>query len=286
MKKIIILLLLMSFIIGCNNVGIKEPTVVDYHSGTHGLEIDTLLNTPPGVVYENTEFVVGVEIKNKGAHDVSTGVIAITGLDPKYANIDKEQDTFDIVGKSPSYPEGGLEVIYFKIKNIWFPQGKETHRLPFTIVADYDYQTTGKVEVCINPELFDYVKPIKEVCEVTEINVGGGQGGPLAITKITPSISLLSQDLNKNEVRFGIEISNEEQGEVIGDLFLEKALLGNKKISCTNIRKQTDKKKWWLSCSTELEGSGDAYVSPLTITFNYRYRSRLNKEVQVKTVII
>ena len=42
--------------------------------------IDTVKDMPPEIVFENSEFIVGIELKNRGAYDVSNGVVALARL--------------------------------------------------------------------------------------------------------------------------------------------------------------------------------------------------------------
>ena len=111
MKKktiILFLVIVVLFSFGCKKSSqLYEPEKIEYHIGTEGLVIVVVKDMPPDIVFENSEFVVGIELENKGAYDVSDGVVAIVGLDPKYTKIEKEQELFTIPGKSPSYPEGG-----------------------------------------------------------------------------------------------------------------------------------------------------------------------------------
>ena len=287
-KELIFILMILLVIAGCKRATeIYEPEKIEYHIGTEGLVIDIVKGMPPDTVFEKTEFMVGVELKNKGAYDISNGVVVIAGLDPKYTKIDKEEEFFDMPGKSPGYPEGGYEIMHFKLQNVWFPIGKEEQRIPFTIVADYDYQTEAKVEVCINPDIYSYVKTKETGCEVKDVKISKGQGAPLAITLVEPAISLVSYNLDRLDVRFGIYIENKGKGNVIGDITIKEAKLGNKRIECSKVRKEKlieDSNKWYVSCSTAMEKPGEAYISPLILTFNYEYRTRQNKEVTVKTI--
>lgn len=282
MKKIILLLIIL--LAACKTNPLYAPAKIEYHTGTTGLEITTIKNMPPETVFESGEFTVAIELKNKGASDITDGIISIAGLDPKYTTMNKEQELFEIAGKSPAYPEGGYDIQHFKLKNILFPDGKETHRTPFTIVAHYDYQTQATIEVCINADIYSYVKT--EGCEVKNIAVSGGQGAPVAVTLVEPSISLISDDLSQVDAAFGIHLENKGKGTVTEMPTVESALLGNKIIECSNIRKESPKEdnKWYVLCSTKMTNLGEAYNSPLQITVSYQYRVRETKQVAVKSL--
>jgi hypothetical protein len=291
MKKIIILGLIFLFLVtGCQQNNLYEPKKVEYHTGIEGIVIDTAKDMPPDIVFEKSEFIVGVELKNKGAYDVSDGTIAIVGLDPKYMRIEKDQELFSLSGKNPQNPEGGYDIKNFKLKNVWFPTGKEEQRIPFTIIADYDYETKGTVQVCINPNLYSYIKTKETGCEIKDLSISEGQGAPVAITKVDPAISLLSNDFNQLDVRFGIHIENKGDGLIVGDISVEDAVLGTTPIKCSETRKENledeETRQWYISCSTEMVKPGQAYLSPLTLTLKYRYRERLNKEVSIKTTVV
>lgn len=289
MKKIllIILVIIVLSILGCNGDFYTPKEDVEFHEGREGIVMNTLSGMPPDVVFEKSEFVVGVELKNKGAYDVTDGVIGIVGLDPKYtAFVDKDQELVNIPGKSAAYPEGGYEAVHFKLKNIWFPTGKEEQRIPFTIIADYDYVTEGKVEICINPQVYSYIKTKETKCETKKMSISSGQGAPVAITSIEPSLSLVNNG-EQIDLLLGIYIENEGNGNIIGDLVVEDAYLGNARIKCSNARVEGDykeKNKWYVACSARLTNPREAYISPLVATFKYRYRELLNEEVSIKSL--
>lgn len=280
-KAVIIALILLLFISGCSKDDIKLPPKIEYHVGTEGLVLDTLENMPPDRVFQNSEFMIGVEIRNKGAYDVYDGTVIIAGLDPKYMSLEKYQESFEIPGKSQSYPEGGYDMRNFKLKNVDFPDGKETYYAPFTIIGDYGYETEAKVDVCIDPEIYSYVKT--EGCEVKDISISKGQGAPLAITLVEPAISMTDEDLDYVDVNLGITIENKGDGEVITEPKIERAYLGNKKIECSEIIKEKkDDDRWYVLCTTEMSNIRKAYTTPLIVAFDYRYRTRMDEKVTIK----
>ena len=119
---------------------------------------------PPDEIWENSDFIIGLELKNKGPFSITEGLILVSGFDPEYITIEENRIQFELQGKSPAYPEGDYKVINIKAKNIYFPQGHDEHPAPFTIKAFYDYQTEATVNVCIDPDIYtpSYLKTTEQ----------------------------------------------------------------------------------------------------------------------------
>jgi len=84
-KKIIFILLVLSFVSGCQYIGSnKEATTIytKYHQGYQGLDIKFVTSSPPSVVYDQPnsffadrdEINFLIEIRNKGAFDIGTTI--------------------------------------------------------------------------------------------------------------------------------------------------------------------------------------------------------------------
>lgn len=150
MKKIIIILLLILFISGCQYFGRNEEATImytRYHQGSQGLELRFSTSAPPSVIYDQpnslftdrSEMEVLVEVRNKGAFDIGTTIsnrpygigylllhgydeTIITGLKP----IERKGgiiylDELDVYGegvegKSMYNTEGGFTVIEYPPK--------------------------------------------------------------------------------------------------------------------------------------------------------------------------
>ncbi|MBR9691852.1 hypothetical protein GOV06_03615, partial [Candidatus Woesearchaeota archaeon] len=186
MKSKILIMIFAVFILagfGCQRGAPGfEPELVEYHKGYGGLEINIVKGLPPDEVIEKGEFVVGLELKNKGAYDIEGGKIIVYGFEDGYVSLDKFQVNVDIDGKKPGFPEGGFEIVNFNGINHAIPGSADIFLSPFTVRAYYRYQTEAGAEVCINPNIYSYVKTKEIVCEPGAVELSGGQGAPVAIT--------------------------------------------------------------------------------------------------------
>ena len=132
--KILIILIIVLFSLGCTSVTPKiEPEAIDYHKGFIGLKADTAKNLPPKEIMQGNDFVIGLELENKGAFDISEGRIYVYGFEQGYVAINQPIVYFDVEGKKPGFPEGGYEIINIKARNIAVPEISETYPAAYTI---------------------------------------------------------------------------------------------------------------------------------------------------------
>ena len=156
MKKIILIILTILIL---TNLGrksqtpTKNPEVIEYHKGTEGLSIELIKGLPPDKILEGSNFVVGIELKNKGAADIDNGKISIYGFESGYTKIINPDISFNMEGKKPGFPEGTIKIINFEINNIAMPEIIDEYNAPFIIRTYYKYTTEASTEICINPHI-------------------------------------------------------------------------------------------------------------------------------------
>jgi hypothetical protein len=284
-KKLIPLIIILLLISGC---GTKEkpgePEKLEIHKGTDGLVMKFLENLPPDEVWKDSEFTIGLELQNKGAYTISGGIIVITGFDPLYINLKQDQASFDLEGKNINYPEGGYKILNLEAKNINFPKGKEEMISSFTARAYYDYETEAPAEVCINPDIYSYVKTEEVGCEVKTITLSGGQGAPVAVTRIEELISPIS-DSDNMEVEFKIYIVNKGKGDVVGNVNVKEVELAGRRIKCypTEINLEERGEKATI-CRTSVERTQGAYITPIVTRLSYAYTQKQDKILRIKAL--
>ena len=73
-KKTILFMaiLILLFSLGCRRQSGIDPGVIEYHKGTDGLKMEFVKNLPPDEIIEGNEFVIGLELRNKGAADIES----------------------------------------------------------------------------------------------------------------------------------------------------------------------------------------------------------------------
>ena len=277
--KLISFTLILILIVGCGNNDENElPDIPDYHSGTEGLSMKFLTNLPPNEIWENSDFIIGLELQNKGPSPIDDGIIVVTGFDPDYIMLNQDESAFELEERGPSYPEGGYKIINIPVRSIAMPEGSDSYSAGFTIRAYYDYQTEATATVCIDPNVYSLVS-LNKACEVKEITMSGGQGAPVAITKVEPRIS--PSDSSDIESEFKITIQNSGSGEVLGYININEVLLGTERIECNFKKVELKDKKASFICKTNIDASRGSYSSPLTARFSYKYTQKLDKNINI-----
>jgi len=286
MKKMILILLLIAAVAcaGCKQTTPKlEPEYTDYHKGTDGLVMNFINGLPPDEIIEGSSFVIGVELKNKGAYDIKGCTILLYGFEGgEYLKKENPEIFVDIEGKKPGFPEGGYEIINFNVKNIGIPEIIDVYSAPFTVSANYRYQTEASVDVCINPDVYSYIKTKETVCEPKDIVLKDGQGAPVAVTKIEERTSPSG---NKIKVDFVIYFANKGNGEVSGNVYAGDARLSNVPISCkpesVELKGKEEKS---IVCTAETLFSSGAYLAPLSVKLVYDYKLMIDKKLNIRSL--
>jgi hypothetical protein len=275
----IIVILLISA--GCDlarRPGDKEPEVVDYHKGTEGLVLELREGSPPEKIWPESEFIIEVILRNRGAYDASNGIVEIHGFNPRYVVPSEAEESVDSVhGRGPGYPEGDLSIIQFDETNILAPPGNEA--LSFTVSVKYDYATELGEEVCVSPELNPIVKTKETICEVKEISLSG-QGAPVVITKINELPSFKAGRLN---LKFIFDIENKGKGEILGDITLNEVSLGGRPLSCDQdtFELNEDTKTERIKCEIDIDRPTGPYISFITAKLSYRYKTKIDDKIEV-----
>lgn len=280
--SILILMIIIFSFSGCSGfIGSDGPKKVDYHTGTTGLELRFLDRMPPSEIWEDASFVTSVEIKNKGTYDVENGVLSITNLPEQYIDLSDNNAPFTIEGKGPEYPEGGFGVISFNMKAKNFPEDKKELRIPFRVVAEYDYKTEASAQVCVSTDVFDIGKEDEQSCKPGDINYKSGQGAPVAISKIEELSRPFSE--TETEIGFKIEVRNSGSGEVIDKVEIDEVALGYNYMNCVPSSFELEKGKTAsFTCNAVINNKQGSYISPLVILLEYEYADYIDKEIRIK----
>ncbi len=223
---LIITILISLSVIACTSqqqTGGKN--IQDVQTGISGLEMEFLKNTPPKVVYAQTEFPIMLKIKNSGTYTITDEKKAILslGIERDYtssvkvetggriaSSTDNEAE-FTLEGKTPLNTKGDEEVIAYTLKASKIDPQSESH--PSSVIASlcYPYQTKLAASVCIDPDP-NNVRPIKKSCTVQDLSSSAGQGAPVAITKV--EVQILPTSSDKVKPQFIISVENKGKGEV------------------------------------------------------------------------
>ena len=219
MKKLAFILLVV-LISGCdlgNLFGNKEDPVdiITYgqiHSGSQGIEASYLPDRPQSIYVVDTQqdIVLAFEIENKGAVDVTGGIISLN-FDPLYVNFDEKHKNFDLLGRSIYSNKGEKKALFFNGKINALAEDKK--EITINAVTCYDYSTEYLFDVCIDTDPAN-TRPNKKACDYLEnkkkYSSLGGQGGPVIISKLDQTINTIPGGI---ETEFIIYITNGGKGK-------------------------------------------------------------------------
>lgn len=277
----------------------------DFRSGSQGLTMSFMPNTPPSKIFDDMTFNAILEVRNQGAYDIKgSAYIYLSGFDSNILTGISASGVpiNDLEGKSLYNSEGGYDTISFtgQFRDLE-SKGVDYYDTPIMATACYRYETWAQPSVCIDPDPFSTTKE-KKVCSASNVEgLKGSQGAPVAVTGVAVEPS-------PGKSRFKITVSNVGGGAVIRDgaSFLSKCSpyslskleyndvdyvklvsvrVGDKTITGTckpldnqHIRLNSGSGYAWC----ELDGiSGSNYKTPMTIQLAYNYRSTVQKDIRV-----
>ncbi|MBW2977253.1 hypothetical protein KY331_00250 [Candidatus Woesearchaeota archaeon] len=277
----------------------SEPEKIEYRVGTKALEMSFVKNFPPDQVKEGREFQAIVEVKNQGAYDINDLKLSLKGIIKQFTEVvgDSQITIASLPGKSLNYPEGSKEIISFKIKNNK-RSTKDIHTELIKIDACYRYQTKANADICIDPTSYLTVQKEQLVCQQDQtISLSGGQGAPIAITKIEQTTTPVAIEEGRYELELKFYISNLGRGIVflnedcedggiikIEDVTFHNYQLGSQ-IDCGFERGNNtlvlDQRNNILTCTADIYSTMGSFPTPLTITLDYWYEDSVDETVEI-----
>ena len=307
-KNVILLVIVMLLLAGCEGkfdlsklkFGSEESSAfeVDYHKGTEGLKMNFRKNLPPKEIYIDDKFQLGLELRNKGTWPIRNGKLYVSGYTEEMV-MDSIEETFSLAAKDENNPEGGYEIIDFTGTNYGLPSTKKSL---FIINACYGYKTEASVTICIDPDVRSK-KLVKSACNVETVSVSGGQGAPVAVTKVEPrvipsmdKVYAMKIDIYVKNVGRGVVRNNSNCGGYpvvnIEEVTVSDYSTKNRNsiISCQTPNDKEEGKILVLepgkdnkiTCTISLNRELGSFVTPLTVTMNYMYAEVLESSILVK----
>jgi hypothetical protein len=314
------IILLVVFFTGCSvGPSYGNVKVKDYHVGTQGIDI-LFFNSNLKEVFENDTVGRSLYIQNKGAYTLNGTEKARLNVsyDEYYITLYPQSPTKKGVqvpgpdspdgafhGKSLEYPLGDEDYFEYVFQISELNALRETIKTTITYQLCYPYKTEMTTSMCIDTRKYtqDQSTP---VCKQAPYTSSSGQGGPMAITKIVPEISMSG---NIVRPQFSIYVANKGNGYVISDT-------GTGVCSDDNIAKRAESlgtvkvhavlSGRTLECSpSEIRiASGDNfarcyvsdadlsyykrttrnYVAPLSVTLDYGYVTIEKEEITIKRI--
>lgn len=296
-KTLIIIVSLLVLLVGCSGAqkGSDSPdSALSFQAtGTQGLEIEILKDQPPSRIYTSTPLSVVAQVTNKGVYDVSNANIYLSGFDTRIiSGIPSTPQRVSLEGKNAFNPDGDLEIVEWTSSNIVLPPGTQSYSPNLLVTACYQYETIANPIVCIDPNPFDTLQD--KSCTSGNINTGGSQGAPIAVTSI-------EQETTPTDIFFRIHLSNVGGGTVfeadkisscpsslqfsdLNKIELVEANVGGKSMDCKpeNPIRIVDGKAT-IFCSVS-QFTGSAYETPMQLRFRYGYKTAVAQKVEIVNI--
>jgi len=301
MKKIVLVLMLCVLLAGCGPVN-NSNTPENFRTGTEGLVVSFEPNHPPAKVYvrngELNEVGIGVNLKNKGAADITGGAVVLSGYDPSILAIPSYRifNTMDgLVGRSAFNPDGGFNTFDFNGAVNLAAMG-DAYRPSLLATACYDYSTFAELSVCIDPDPY-LTKP--KACTPSNI-ASSGQGAPIGVSKV-------NVEPTKRKTIFQIYFKNFGKGDVFSSKYGSARCLPNGggidertemdiiivrkiKVGSDDITADCKGMTWgsvrlnngenFIYCTYDAQGT-DSYQTVLSVEFGYSYRITASRSLEI-----
>jgi len=297
---LVVILIVVLSLVGCgtsndntpgNNGNSNNPPIkeTDYHKGTTALKLSFLPSSPPDVMYDGQPVPFSLEITNTGVAD-TTAYITLSGHDKNIIQMDwTNRRVGPIVGRSDNYPQGGYASIEEEGR-VRLPAESESYPTTLKVTACYPYSTEAIIPVCVDP---DPTNNKDDTCTPKPISVSGGQGAPVAVTKVE-TISV------RGSASFRLTVQNQGKGYVLKTdkvlscmsrlpqpdldaIEVTEAKIGVNSLVCDPAIIRLVNNVGTTKCTGKVN-SGSAYTSNLLLKLSYAYKDSITKPVSVRRI--
>lgn len=293
--KNFLILCCMIFVLGACTSSNRDSFVPSWHTGVGGVST-AFLSSVPSSVKENSEFGVGLTIENVGATDIRTGQYILSSDDPLVQSEQKSRSVFSLKGRSLYNDKGDEITRIHKFVTGELPDNSKSRSVALRLTYCYGYSTEASAIVCIDA---DPIGKGRKPCSVSSVSLGGGQGAPVAVASITPSMTQ-GADASTIVPSFEIQLSNVGDGYVFASNAVSdmcgpsspnpddvgtvevRATLGDVPLVCdatvVNLVKDST-----ITCSLQqgVRREVGTYSSPITVSIDYGYMSTITRSVTV-----
>ena len=195
----------------------------DRITGIEGLELKFVENMPPREIWLDNPFQVGVELRNKGAGEVTEGFVSLHStkanmwtITPAIAELEISEP---LRGRTTFDSDGGY---LFEIFDVVQASNADTKEIrdnffydEFNLVACYGYKTVASQEICVGPTMLQNPFDKENLCEPSKVYGLGSQGAPVAVSKIERfTVTQKGDDTLEYYPYFTFEIQNVGKGNV------------------------------------------------------------------------
>ncbi len=289
------IIFLALFAYGCTPPDTRPTT--DFRRGSEGIVMNFVQTMPPPTIYDDSNFDLIVEVRNRGAYPQdshrSIGALYISGFDTNIINMYNSKNLPALEGKSAHNPEGGFDIVTFHGGVVDFKrQNIERYEANFKLDACYQYETIASETICIDPDPHTLQRVDKVCTPPSAYTFSGGQGGPVAVTRI-------EQTVLSESIQYKITIRNIGNGRVIDKNALARCpydldhtvlnkvrfsgRVSQEQLSCaqridplTLINNEAT-----IVCTIEKPSQRSAYTTPINIKLEYGYTSSATRRITI-----
>jgi len=297
MRKILMLLTLivsLFLLVSCGNTSTTQTTTSGaFLGGTQGIvgnfEDFGVLENGVSSVFDSEEFPIEITLKNQGEYKIKSGDITVHLLGPakeEFTGIPNwvlsNHDEIEVI--SDLLPTGGEESISFATGAKYTKPVNGILGRSWFASIESKYQTILVIpEVCLKEDLTD-----TRVCEVKGTKVFSVSGAPITITSVE------EETAGQGIMALRIKVSNVGGGDVtkVGDAFdtnyerltytvddITWECKSGGKVGEARLIENTAE----LLCKTkEPLAKGTLSTKQLRLTFDYLYRTQIEKKIDIK----
>src|SRR3989344_2765538 len=288
-KELIVLSCLLVFLSACV-IDSGSTNQQNWRSGTQGIVMSFVQNSPPSEVVSRSNVVVVLEYSNKGAATTSP-TFYLGGFDSNILPFGNTRVSPGSIGGKDQYNIAGSQPGFLKWEtgiNLGSLREVDSFKQYLSVTACYPYQTLASPIICVDPQKYEYIAPAR--CDFDVKELGSRQGGPMAVTEV-------KQKATTNEIFLEIHVENKGSGtpylqgdcltlgyEQVDQVSLAEVTMSGRKFSCSPSTIRLVNGKGYAICSLGINVDS-YYETPLTIRLNYNYRDTLpRKEITIINV--
>jgi len=303
-------LLLLIFLSGCEGIdfsglgiGSGKEFNPEVHKGNQGLVVEIIDNSPPSQLYEDENFKVVARLINKGAYEISSGILLLN-YEKEFVDLQGDRKKiFNLEGKDVYNLWDDEEVLTFDMKTKLLDIMSKKHTSLITLTGCYDYETIASFQVCIDTNIYQTRPEEESVCTVRD-QTSSGQGGPLIVSRveedisgggyIIPQFKIYIENTGEGDiVRYGkkeqacastgIEAGDYEVVDII-DVELSDYKLSKGQIKCSPGEIKLTEEKGILRCYlnvNDIKSTDSSFVTSLKIHLRYGYTQTESKYVDI-----
>ena len=284
-------------LISCGQIGSRQQTGVqqEFRTGTQGLLLQFLPGTPPPRTYEGDPLIATVEVTNKGAFDLSDGRLYLSGYDPTFLHFNTNAHTLsELEGKSLFNPDGLFSQSFdFEDQAVSMPDNSNKFSQTLKVTACYPYRTQATASICVDSDPYA-ARLTQKVCTIHPVAMGGGQGAPVAVTRV-------EQEATRDRMQFKIYVQNAGGGDVISPdagflnchegldrRDIDKVQVTSVEFSGNEIRHTCEPNpirlvngQGYTFCRFDGRISDEAFATALNIALDYAYRQSITTNIDV-----